>query len=223
MVIVGLTGSIGMGKSTAARMLCRMRVPVHDSDAAVHRLLAPGGAAVPATAAAFPGVVRDGAVDRGALGQRVFGDRAALTRLEGLLHPLVRADIGTFLRRAARHRRPVVVLDVPLLLEGDLWTWCDLIAVVSAPAFVQRQRVLARPGMTPERFRGILARQMPDLEKRRRADAVVPSGLGLAVTWRALADLVARARATPTRHWPPDPYRRRMDARNRSRYRDHRA
>jgi dephospho-CoA kinase len=223
MVIVGLTGSIGMGKSTAARMLRRMRAPVHDSDAAVHRLLAPGGAAVGPIDAAFPGVVRDGAVDRGTLGQRVFGDRAALARLEGILHPRVRADIDTFLRRTARQRRPVAVLDVPLLLEGDLWTWCDLIAVVSAPPVVQRQRVLARPGMTAERFRGILARQMPDAVKRRRADAVVPSGLGLAVTWQALADLVARARAMPPRRWPPDPYRRRMDARNRSRYRNHRA
>ncbi len=223
MVIVGLTGSIGMGKSTAARMLRRMRLPVHDSDAAVHRLLTRGGAAVPRIAAAFPGTVHDGAVDRSIMGTRVFGDAAALAQLEGILHPLVRADIGTFLRRSARQRRPVAVLDVPLLFERGLWTYCDLTAVVSAPPFVQRQRVLARPGMTPEQFRRILARQMPDHDKRRRADAVIPSGLGLAVTWRALARLAGRAQATRARHWPPDPYRRRMDARDRSRYRDHRA
>lgn len=216
MVIVGLTGSIGMGKSTAAALLRARQVPVHESDAAVHRLFAPGGPAVGPIDAAFPGVVRDGAVDRAALGSRVFGDAEALARLEAIVHPLVRADMTAFLARRARLGNQVVVLDVPLLLEAGWWARCDLIAVVSAPCLVQRQRVLARPGMTGERLRQVLARQMPDVEKRRRADIVIPSGLGRARTMQALDRLLVRARQTPPRHWPPNPYRESRDARNRS-------
>jgi dephospho-CoA kinase len=183
-----------MGKSTAAGMLRRLGLPVHDADAAVHRLLAKGGAAVPAIDTVFPGVVEDGAVDRAALGARVFGDPAALARLEAIVHPLVKHETARFLARCRRRRVPVAVLDVPLLLEGGGHRHCDLVAVVSAPAWLQRQRVMARPGMTESRLAAILAKQMPDAEKRRRADVVIPTGLGRAVTMRRLKRLVRKLR-----------------------------
>ena len=206
MVILGLTGSIAMGKSTAARMLRRrLGVPVHDSDAAVHALLAEGGAAVPLVARAFPGVVRDGAVDRRALGAVVFSDPQALRTLESLLHPMVSARSLAFLKHRARARNPLVVLDIPLLFETGGERRCDATIVVSAPALVQRQRVLARPGMTPAKLAGILARQMPDCEKRRRADFVVPTGLGLGPTLRALRGVVRQGLSMRGRHWPPRP------------------
>lgn len=198
MIILGLTGSLGMGKSTAAGMFRRLGVPVHDSDAAVHRLLGRRGAAVAAVAAAFPGVTRaDGAIDRPALGARVFGDGAALKRLERILHPLVRRSQQRFLAAARARRAPLVVLDVPLLFETGGERRCDAVAVVSAPAFLQRRRVLARPGMSEERFRSVLAKQMPDWQKRRRADFVLPSGLGRAVTFRRIKRLVAALLAPP--------------------------
>lgn len=186
MIVFGLTGSIGMGKSTAARQLRRLGLPVHDADAAVHRLMAKGGAAVPAIAAAFPMAVRNGVVDRKALGARVFHDRPALRRLEGILHPLVRREERRFLARARRQRRRAVVLDIPLLFETGGVRRCDAVLVVSAPSFVQARRVLARPGMTPERLHAIRASQMPDHQKRRRADAVIPTGLGMRPALRAL-------------------------------------
>ncbi len=186
MKVLGLTGSIGMGKSTAAVLLRRLGVPVHEADAAVHRLMGPGGAAVPAIAAAFPGILRDGAVDRRALGARVFGDDAAIARLERILHPLVRQDGARFLRLARQRGARIAVLDVPLLFEVGRDQECDATLVLSAPAFVQRARVLARPGMTEERMARVLARQMPDPEKRRRADFVVPTGLGRRLTLRRL-------------------------------------
>lgn len=194
MVVLGLTGSIGMGKSTAAAMLRRMGIPVHDADAAVHRLLAKGGAAVPAIAAAFPGVVENGAVDRAALGAAVFKDPAALRRLEAIVHPLVRRAEREFLRRARRQGRRLVVLDIPLLFETGGERRCDAVAVVSAPAFLQAQRVLKRPGMTGERLSAVRASQMADADKRRRADAVIPTGLGRRPTLRALTRLVERYR-----------------------------
>ena len=191
MIVLGLTGSVGMGKSTAAAMFRRLGVPVHDSDATVHRLLAPGGAAVKKVAAAFPETLgADGGIDRAALGRRVFADAAALKRLERILHPLVRRGQDRFLKQARARREKLVVLDIPLLFETGGDKRCDLIVVVSAPAAVQRARVMARPGMTEPRFRAILAKQMPDAEKRRRADIVVPSGLGRTVTFRRLARLV---------------------------------
>jgi dephospho-CoA kinase len=186
MKVVGLTGSIGMGKTTAALLLRRLGVPVHDADGAVHRLLGKGGAAVPPVAAAFPGVVRDGAVDRKALGARVFADENAMRRLEQILHPLVRQDSARFLRQARKGGAPIAVLDVPLLFEVGRNRDCDATLVVSAPAFVQRARVMARPGMTQRRFQEVLSRQMPDAEKRRRADYVVPTGLGRRLTLRRL-------------------------------------
>ena len=183
MILVGLTGSIGMGKSTAAQALRRLGLPVHDADAAVHRLLAPGGAAVAAVLAQFSDVgTPDGGIDRRKLGGVVFGDSAALKRLEAILHPLVRAAKHRFLAAAARRRRRLVVLDVPLLYETGGERACDAVLVVSAPGFLQRQRVLARPGMTSEKFRAILAKQLPDAEKRRRTPYVIPTGLGRRVS-----------------------------------------
>jgi dephospho-CoA kinase len=186
MKVLGLTGSIGMGKTTAALLLRQLGVPVHDADAAVHRLLGKGGAAVPAVAAEFPGVVRDGAVDRTTLGARVFGDPEAMRRLERILHPLVRQDSARFLKAARVRGARVAVLDVPLLFEVGRDRDCDATLVVSAPPFVQRARVLARPGMTERRFAEVLARQMSDAQKRRRADFVVPTGLGRRPTLRRL-------------------------------------
>jgi dephospho-CoA kinase len=195
MIVLGLTGSVGMGKSTAAAMLRRLGVPVHDSDATVHRLMAPGGGATAAVAKAFPEARRkDGGIDRVALGRRVFDDAKALRRLEAILHPLVRQSQQRFLDSARTRRVPLVVLDVPLLLETGGETRCDKVLVVSAPAPLQRARVMARRGMTEARFRAILAKQMPDAEKRRRADYVVPSGLGRAVTYRMLQRIVRELR-----------------------------
>jgi dephospho-CoA kinase len=195
MIVLGLTGSVGMGKSTAAAMLRRLGVPVHDADATVHRLMAPGGAAVAAVAKAFPDARRkDGGIDRVALGRRVFADAKALQRLERILHPLVRQSQQRFLAAARARREPLVVLDVPLLFETGGKAHWDKVLVVSAPAAVQRARVMARPGMTEARFRAILAKQMPDREKRRRADYVVPSGLGRALTYRTLRRILRELR-----------------------------
>ena len=190
MRILGLTGSIGMGKSTAAAMLRRLGVPVFDSDAAVHRLLGRGGAAVAKVRDAFPDVVKNGAVDRQALGAKVFADPAALERLESIVHPLVRRDEGKFLRAAACRRKPLVVLDIPLLFESHGEGRCDATVLVTAPRAVQEARVLARPGMTRAKLAGIRARQMPEREKRRRADYVVLTSLGKRHTLEALRRIV---------------------------------
>ena len=204
MIILGLTGSIGMGKSTAARMLRRFGVPVHDADRVVHGLLAKGGAAVAAVETAFgPEVIRDGAVDRPRLGARVFGDRAALGRLEAILHPLVRRAERRFLALAAARRAKLVVLDIPLLFETGGQRRMDATVVVTAPAFIQRLRVLARPGMSADKLDAILRRQTPDAEKRRRADFLVQTGLGKGPALRRLKRIVTIARARPGHRWPP--------------------
>lgn len=190
MRILGLTGSIGMGKSTAAAMLRALGLPVHDADAAVHRLLGPGGKAVAAVGAAFPGTLRQGAIDRKALGAKVFGKADQLKKLEAILHPLVRLEEQRFLQDSREKRHEVVVLDIPLLFETGGEKRCDGVVVVTAPQFLQTQRVMKRPGMTEARFRQILAAQMPDAEKRRRADWVVDTGLGRRPTLAALARIV---------------------------------
>ena len=213
MVIVGLTGSIGMGKSTAAKMLREMGVPVYDADAAVHELQAPGGAALPGIEAEFPGVVKAGVLDRQALGARVFGNKEALRRLEAIVHPLVFKKQRAFLRRAALAGEKLVVLDIPLLFEGLGERRVDATLVVSAPAFLQRRRVMARPGMTAEKFAGILRQQVPDTLKRRKATIVIPTGMGLAPTRAALVRAVARLRTLPGRFWPPNPWREKFTAR----------
>lgn len=195
MKILGLTGSIGMGKSTAAAMLRRLGVPVHDADATVHGLLAQGGAAVAAIAAAFPGVVENGAINRQELGHRVFGQPAELRRLEAIVHPLVRRAETDFLKRQRRRRVRLVVLDIPLLFETGGQRRCDKVAVVSCPAFLQAQRVLRRPGMSVARLAAIRAQQMPDGEKRRRADFVLPTGAGKSPVLRGLKRIVTLLRA----------------------------
>jgi dephospho-CoA kinase len=186
--VLGLTGSIGMGKSATAGLFREAGVPVHDADACVHALYAPGGAAVAPVAALFPGVVDGtGAIDRGRLRDAVIGDGAALARLEAAVHPLVRAAEADFLREVAEE--PLAVLDVPLLYETGGEGRCDAVAVVTAPAEVQRARVLARPGMTEEAFAAILAKQVPDAEKRRRADFLVDTSRGFPAA-RARVDAI---------------------------------
>ena len=197
MRILGLTGGIGMGKSTASAAFRRLRVPVFDADAAVHELQGPGGRAVRPIGAAFPGTVRDGRVDREALRRAVLGPAAepgALRRLERIVHPLVRDAERRFLAAARRRGEPLVVLDVPLLFETRGEGRCDEVVVVSAPPAVQRQRVLRRAGMTEARLHDILARQMPDAEKRRKADHVVHSGLSRHHAQRAIRAIVRRFR-----------------------------
>ena len=188
MFVLGVTGSLAVGKSTVARLLRQNAVPVHDADATVHRLLS--GAAVPGVVRAFgTGLVDDtGAVDRAALARVVFSDLEALTRLESLLHPLVMQDRARFLKRSPRAR--LVALDIPLLYERGLEGQCDAVLVVHAPLFLQKQRALRRPGMTHERFDNLLARQMPQREKLRRAQWVVQTGLGLRKTRTALKRLL---------------------------------
>ncbi|HZB57086.1 MAG TPA: dephospho-CoA kinase [Reyranella sp.] len=212
MMIVGLTGSIGMGKSTAAKMLRQMGVPVYDADANVHAIQAKGGVALPAIEAAFPGVVKDGVLDRQALGARVFGNKEALRRLEAIVHPLVGQRQRAFLKRAARRGEKLVVLDIPLLFEGAGERRVDAVLVVSAPAFLQRHRVMARPGMSNERLDGILRQQVPDVLKRRKATVVIPTGLGLAPTRLALAKAVAKLKNRRGRFWPSNPWRERFTA-----------
>ncbi len=186
MKTIGLTGSIAMGKSTAAKLFRRLRVPVYDADATIHALLAKGGAGVAPVASAFPGVATGGAIDRTKLGKTVFADPASLAKLESILHPLAARARDAFLARHRRNRTKRVVLDVPLLFETGGDKRCDLVVVVSASSALQRMRAAARPGMTAAKLAGILARQMPDALKRRRADVVAVSALGLLPTLRAL-------------------------------------
>lgn len=217
MVILGLTGSIGMGKTAAARALRRLGVPVCESDEVVHALLAPGGAAVAPIGRAFRGVVRDGAVDREALAKKVFKDPAALKKLEAIVHPLVHSAQDRFLRLAAARRESLVALDVPLLFESGTYRKCDAVVVVSAPRFLQEARVMGRPEMTRERLAGILSRQMPDAEKRRRADFVVQTGLGHGHSLQRLRDIVTLLRKERGRKWPPPGRKRMGDRRARDR------
>jgi len=177
LIILGLTGSIGMGKSTTAKMFIEEGVPVHDADAAVHRLYA--GEAAPLIEAAFPGTVKDGVVDRAKLAEAVIGNTEAIKKLEAVIHPLVKADADSFLEENRQKGTPVVVLDIPLLFEKGNRHRVDKVVVVTAPADVQRERVLARPGMTEKKFEGILALQTPDEEKRKLADFIVETGYGL--------------------------------------------
>jgi len=192
--LLGLTGSIGMGKSTVAAMFADLGVPMFDADAEVRRLQGPGGALLPAIAAAFPGTIGAEGVDRAKLGAAVFGDDAALARLEAIVHPAVEEARAAFLAHHAA--APLVVVDIPLLFETGASVGLDAVAVVSASAATQRARVLARPGMTPERFGAILARQLPDEEKRARADHLITTDRPLEETRRAVAALVARLRAS---------------------------
>ena len=182
MIVIGLTGSIGMGKSTVARMFAEEGAPAFNSDDAVHALYAKGGAAAAPVEAAFPGVSEDGAIDRDALSARVMGDPGAIKQLEAIVHPLVRQAQSVFLQAQQDAGAEAVVLDIPLLFESGGAVRVDKIVVVSAPAEVQRARVMARPGMTEEKFASILSRQTPDGEKRARANIVIDTGVDLAST-----------------------------------------
>ena len=190
-VILGLTGSIGMGKSATAAMFARHGVPVHDADAAVHALYGAGGAAAAAIGEAFPGTLdADGAVDRTRLREAVIGAPERLAALEALVHPLAQAAARDFLARHAD--APLVLLDIPLLYETGAEARCDRVLVVTAPPDMQRARVLARPGMTEAAFEAIRAKQMPDAEKRARADYVIDTSLGFAAAEAEVARIVAR-------------------------------
>ena len=189
-LILGLTGSIGMGKSAVAAMFAAAGVPVFDADAEVRTLQGPQGALLPAIEAAFPGSTGPDGVDRGALGALVFGNTAALARLEAIVHPAVAERRAAFL--AAHADAPLVVFDIPLLFEKGGHAAVDRILVVSAPPAVQRERVLKRPGMTGEKFAGILALQTPDAEKRARADFIIDTGVSLEETEREVRALIVR-------------------------------
>lgn len=207
MLIVGLTGSIGAGKSTAAGLFRLCGAWVQDADRVVHRLTGPGGAAIAAIGAAFPGAVAHGAVDRKALGALVFADPAALIRLEAILHPMVGAERDRFLRRAALAGARVAVLEVPLLFETGIDRLCDLTVTMTVHPTIQAGRVLRRGGMTRAKLAGIRARQMPDAAKARRADIVIRSGNGRAAVLRIVRSIVRLAPrpAGRRRRWPPGP------------------
>ena len=195
MIVLGLTGSIGMGKSTAAAALRRLGVPLYDADAEIHKMLGRGGSAVAAVEAAFPGVRgEDGAIDRRRLGARVFGKPEELRRLEHILHPMVRAVERRWVARQRARGAKLVVLDIPLLFETDRIDRVDGVLVVSAPLRLQRERVMRRPGMSAERFAAVLASQFPDREKRQRADFVVSTALSRASAARQLEAIVRRVK-----------------------------
>jgi dephospho-CoA kinase len=197
MFVLGLTGSLGMGKSTTAKFFIEEGVRVHDADAAVHRLYE--GAAAARIEKAFPGTTAGGKVDRAALGTRVLEDPAAMRQLEAIVHPLVRAAEERFLEEAGREQADVVVLDIPLLFETGGDKRCDAVVVVSAPADIQRARMLERPGMTEQKLAAILAKQMPDAEKRKRADFVVDTSKGFDAARAQVREILARIATMPRR------------------------
>ena len=187
-LFVGLTGSIGMGKSTTAQMFRELGIPVSDSDAIVHRLYA--GRAAPLIEEAFPGTVKAGVVDRGELSKSVIGDEAAMKRLEAIVHPLVQEEEEAFRARVQREKAPFAIFDAPLLFERNNTAKMDRVIVVTAPANIQKERVLSRPGMTEEKFAALLARQVPDAQKREQADFIVDTSLGMEDARRAVSNIV---------------------------------
>ncbi len=190
MLIIGLTGGIGMGKSTAAKILAGFGLPIHNADQAVHMLLQKNGKAVKPIAKIFPEAFSHGAIDRSMLGKMVFGKPAKLKKLENILHPLVRKAEQNFLKQAKRDQAPAVVLEIPLLFETGAEKRCDLTVCVTAPNAIQKARVLMRKDMNTAKMKAILARQMPDAEKRRRADFVVKTGVSVADTKRQLRSIL---------------------------------
>lgn len=202
MFILGLTGSIGMGKSTTATMFRRFGIPVHDADQRVHDLMAPSGLAFASIAKAFPEALIDGEINRQVLGPLVFKDPVKLKKLESILHPLVRAEETGFLKTAALRGVPLVVLDIPLLFETDSDRRCDAVVVVTAPMFIQRQRVMVRPTMTVEKFNAIIAKQMSDSLKRELADFIIQTGLGHYHALRDMQKMLAEIKGLKGRHWP---------------------
>jgi len=212
MIVVGLTGSIGMGKTNAARNLRRLGVPVYEADAEVHKLYARGGAAVAPLDKAFPGAVSNGAVDRAKLSELLRADPKAVARLERIVHPLVRKVQERFLRAMALRRKPIAVLDIPLLFETGGERRCDAVIVVSAPAYLQRQRVLRRPGMSADKLDLLLGRQMPDAEKRRRAAFVIETNRGHRETLVELRRILRMLKRWTPRRRPKSIHRRRRGA-----------
>ncbi len=201
MVIVGLTGSIGMGKSETAKMFRSLGVPVYDADAAVHAIYAPGGSAVAPIEAAFPGVTNANGVDRDALAKLVLNDPAALKKLEAIVHPLVGLEQQKFLEQAAAENADIIVIDVPLLYETGGQKRVDCVVLVSAPYELQRERVLMRPGMSEEKFQSILAKQVPDAEKRRQADYIIDSSQGIEPAMAQVKDLIPLLKKVPAKAW----------------------
>jgi dephospho-CoA kinase len=197
MFVLGLTGSLGMGKSTTAKFFAEEGIPVHDADATVHRLYE--GEAVAAIEAAFPGTTVNGRVDRKRLAKCAIDDPVAMRRLEAIVHPMVRAAEERFLAEAEQNHAAVVVLDIPLLFETSGEKRCDAVVVASAPVDVQRARILERPDMTEQKFAAILARQMPDAEKRRRADFVVDTSMGFDQARAQVRDILTSVATMPTR------------------------
>ena len=194
MIVLGLTGSIGMGKSATLALFAEMGAAIYDADATVHKLYAKGGAAVPLVEAAFPGVEKDGAIDRQELSKRVVGKPEAMKLLESIVHPLIGESRAAFFEAARQDGKDLVLLDVPLLFETGGEARVDTVVVVSAPSEIQRERVLAREGMTAEKFAAILARQTPDAEKRRRADFVIDTGQGLEAARQQVESVIAALR-----------------------------
>ena len=190
MIVLGVTGSIAMGKSTVSTMLSHLNNPIHDADKTVHELMSVNGKAYYEIAESFPGAIQVNGVDRAKLGQEVFGNPEKLKQLEDILHPLVREARNRFVKQQSRYKSRLVILDVPLLYETGGDKDCDKVLVVSAPYFIQKQRALARHGMTQTKFHDILKHQLPDHEKRKRADFIVPTGLGKAYTYRALKRMI---------------------------------
>lgn len=205
-----------MGKSTAAQVFASLGIPVHDADHYVHKITAPGGEALPDVASAFPDCMKGGILDRRSLGERAFRDPGVLDILESILHPRVRAQEIRFLAQSARRQCPIAVLDIPLLFETGAETRCDAVSVVSAPLFVQMPRVLKRTGMTAEKFDAILARQISDKEKRRRADYIIPTGLGRYYSLRCIESIVAELGCVRGRRWPPRARQARGDPQSRT-------
>ena len=201
MIIAGLTGSIGMGKSETAKMFRALGIPVYDADAAVHAIYAPGGSAVAPVEAAFPGVTNANGVDRDALAKRVLNDPAALKKLEAIVHPLVGLEQQKFLEQAAAENRELIVIDVPLLYETGGQKRVDCVVLVSAPYELQRERVLARPGMSEEKFQSILAKQVTDAQKRQLADYIIDSSQGLESAMAQVAALIPLLKKVPARAW----------------------
>jgi dephospho-CoA kinase len=198
MFVLGLTGSVGMGKSATAKMFAEEGVPVHDADAVVHRLYE--AEAVPLIEAAFPGATAGGKVDRDRLAKQVLGNDAAIRRLELIIHPMVAEARDRFLAEAERNGHAVALLDIPLLFETGGDSRCDAVVVVSAPPDVQRSRTFERPGMTEQKFAAILAKQLPDAEKRDRADFVVDTSKGFEAARAQVRDILARVATMPKRH-----------------------
>jgi len=204
MFILGLTGSIGMGKTSAAAVFRRQKICVFDADGVVRQLLEKNGEAVEMVGEAFKGVVTDCQVNRNKLGEIVFGDAGALSTLEEIIHPLVRNKQKFFLRSVANHRQSLAVLDIPLLFETGGERNCDAVAVVTAPKFLQKIRVMGRGDMTEKKFRGIIKRQMQDQEKRDRADFIIPSGLGKRISFQSIQKIIRIVLTLPGSHRSPE-------------------